>query len=48
MKRYRIIKIIYAKNFTEAVKKEITAEIAEISLDEHVKGPADENIGFKR
>lgn len=48
MKRYKITKIIYANNFSQAVKLEKDAEIVDIELNQDVMTPEEEMsfIGF--
>lgn len=45
LKRYKITKIIYAKNFSQAVKLEKDAEIVDIELNQDVTHP-EEGISF--
>lgn len=45
MKQYKIIKIIYAKSFKEAMLKEKDAEIVHIELSEPIEKPTNK-VGF--
>ena len=45
MKPYRITKIVYAKNFKDATKRESEGEIVEVQLNEPVERPT-EKYGF--
>lgn len=45
MKQYKVIKIVYANSFSEAVKQEPKGEIVVMELNESADGPS--KIGFK-
>jgi len=48
MKEYRITKIIFAKNFADALKKEKEAEIVDMCLNEEVSQDIIKSkLGFK-
>lgn len=45
MKRFRIIKVIFAKDIKEALLNDVKAEIVDVALDEEIDNP-EVNIGF--
>lgn len=47
MKQYKIIKIVFAETFSQALLKEKKAEIVDISLNEDVQAPSGK-IGFRK
>lgn len=50
MKEFRIVKVIFAKNAAEAVKKEHNGEIISVVLQDQIQRPDESDgrkIGFK-
>jgi len=50
MKRFRVVKIVYAEDLADATKKEKTISPVEVSLDEETGDPdfKEKVIGFNR
>ena len=46
MKQYKIVKILFAKNFADAVRKEKTAEVVDVMLNEDITLPGIKKMGF--
>lgn len=46
MKQYKITKIVFAKDFVDAVLKEKKAEIIDVALNEEVAGPKATKVGY--